>query len=253
MKYMSFNRSCSYACIADMVSDYGLDFTDALIVKEMKLAYLFHGDLKKKEYKSGAMLQGKIWFDLFLNKYGLEFVDELVHKNNIINYLNNLNRKAMLGLNLENGKHAMVFYSVNSGIYKFMNPHYNNGKEEDFIIFSQDELLERVDEEIQVGYLRSDKTTDIISNELYHDSINYLRNCYKDLVDFCNHPQTMSEIKSAKESLFAPLLLTILPILELEKEDDLVKGLKEVQVQYIAALKTNESNIRLADYMDLLI
>ena len=27
MKYMSFNRSCSYACLAYMIEDYDLDYT----------------------------------------------------------------------------------------------------------------------------------------------------------------------------------------------------------------------------------
>jgi len=41
MKYMTFNSSCSYAGVANMLAQYGIDTYDRTIAQKMKLPYLF--------------------------------------------------------------------------------------------------------------------------------------------------------------------------------------------------------------------
>lgn len=82
-----------------MIGDYGLDYIDKDIALEMKLAYLFYNDSKNNEYLSGAMLQGKRWFDLFLKRHSFEFVEDKYKKTAALSVIKNSNRKLMVGIN----------------------------------------------------------------------------------------------------------------------------------------------------------
>ena len=64
MKYMTFNSSCSYAGLANLLSFYGIDIEDRKIALEMDLPFLF--DCEDGCYVSGPMLQGEKWFNLYL-------------------------------------------------------------------------------------------------------------------------------------------------------------------------------------------
>lgn len=68
-KYMTFNSSCSYAGLANMLLRYGVDTQDREIARDMKLPFLFA--CEEDEYRAGPMLQGAQWFNLYLHPRGL--------------------------------------------------------------------------------------------------------------------------------------------------------------------------------------
>lgn len=76
VKYMHFNASCSYCALAEMLADLAIQTEDVQIAQEINLPWLFskEGDT----YLSGPMLQGKRWFDLWLNPRGLAFSESVV-------------------------------------------------------------------------------------------------------------------------------------------------------------------------------
>ena len=76
MKYMTFNSACSFAGIANMLEQYGVDVTDREIALGMKLPYLFAYD--EGAYVSGPMLQKEEWFNLYLNSIGFK-LDQIPH------------------------------------------------------------------------------------------------------------------------------------------------------------------------------
>ena len=55
VKYMTFNSSCSYAGVANLLSFYGIDTDDRTIALEMGLPFFF--DCEDGCYSSGPMLQ----------------------------------------------------------------------------------------------------------------------------------------------------------------------------------------------------
>lgn len=250
MKYMSFNRSCSYACLAYMIEDYDLDYTDKDIAIEMKLAYLFYNDTKNDEYLSGAMLQGKRWFDLFLNRHSYEFVENIYNKVDAITIIKNSVHKLMIGMNLKTGKHAVVYCPSEMQLFRFFNPHYENDGTADFFVFSKKELLDLLDDEVTIGYIIHNP--EIVSPELesYDHSIGYLDKYVVDIIEFCSVEHTMEEIMEVRESLFAGLLLSPIPLLEFENEDKLVDCLKKLQKSFISALQQNKQTIKLIEYLD---
>ena len=69
-KYMTFNSSCSYAGLANMLLRYGVDTQDREIARDMKLPFQFA--YEEDEYRAGPMLQGAQWFNLYLHPRGLE-------------------------------------------------------------------------------------------------------------------------------------------------------------------------------------
>ena len=247
---MSFNRSCSYTCLAYMLEDYDLDYTDENIAIEMKLAYLFYNEAKNNEYLSGAMLQGKRWFDLFLNRHSLEFVENKYNKVNAITLIKKSVRKLMVGVNLKTGKHAMIYCPSDMQLLRFFNPHYENDDSLDFLNFSENELLDLLDDEITIGYINHNPKIVAPEIELYVHSTEYLDKYVVDIIEFCSEIHTIKEITEVRESLFAGLLLSPIPLLEFEKENELVECLKKLQKGFISSLQQNKQTIKLIEYLD---
>ena len=212
MKYISFNRSCSYTCLAYMIGDYGLNYTDKDIALEMKLAYLFYHDSKNNEYLSGAMLQGKRWFDLFLNRHSFEFFEDKYKKIDALSVIMNSNRKLMVGINLKTGKHAMVYCPSETQLFRFFNPHYENDGAADFFVYSEQELLDLLDDEVTIGYINHNPIITVPELELYGHSKGYLDKYAVDIIKFCSVEHTLDEILEVKESMFAGLLLSPIPL-----------------------------------------
>lgn len=61
---MHFKASCSYAAIAAIMETYGVDTEDYKIALDIKLPWMFARE--DGEYRSGPMLQGGKWFNLWL-------------------------------------------------------------------------------------------------------------------------------------------------------------------------------------------
>ena len=57
MKYMTFNSSCSFAGVANMLESRGLDFQDYEVALGMELPYIVAKD--DGGYMAGSMLQEK--------------------------------------------------------------------------------------------------------------------------------------------------------------------------------------------------
>ena len=64
MKYMTFNSSCSFAGIANMLERMGYAYEDYQVAAGMELPYIVARD--NGGYIAGAMLQEKKYFDIFL-------------------------------------------------------------------------------------------------------------------------------------------------------------------------------------------
>ena len=85
MKYMTFNSSCSYAGIANMLERYGIETDDRSIAVAMNLPFLF--SYSNGVYLSGPMLQTAEWFDLYLNPIGYQLIEKAVSADGIDKYL----------------------------------------------------------------------------------------------------------------------------------------------------------------------
>ena len=68
MRYMTFNSSCSYAGVANMLEYHGILVTDRQIALDMDLPFLFSDE--GGVYAAGPMLQSAKWVELYLKPLG---------------------------------------------------------------------------------------------------------------------------------------------------------------------------------------
>lgn len=64
------------------------------------------------------MLQEDKYFNYYLQKLGLRFIENEFNREDALIFLRNLNNKAMLGLNI-NGMHAVIYCGTENGKYIF--------------------------------------------------------------------------------------------------------------------------------------
>lgn len=106
MKYMTFNNSCSFAGLANLLEVEGVETDDRSIVLDLYLPWIF---LKNQDsFISGSMIQGAYYFNLYLYKFGYSLYEQTSEKNELINIIKT-RENVMFGIRLENGqKHAVI-------------------------------------------------------------------------------------------------------------------------------------------------
>ena len=254
MKYMTFNRSCSYAGLANLLEEFEIHYEDHEIIKALNIPYLFIYNEQEDSYSAGAMIQSLPWFNYFLNTLGFNLIEEFFNPQQAINILNKSEKRYMVGiLNDENSnlKHAVIFECKEGAKYRFLNLKHKDSIEPDYIFFSEEELNEKLPEKFPMGYLI--KNNEIINFDAT-DQIKYsLENIekYKNrIIEFCSKKQEITEIVKVKDTLFAPLLLDILSMMELIGENTLANKIKYVQTSFLKAMNEKKT-VLLTDYFSI--
>lgn len=248
MKYMTFNSSCSYAGLANLLSFYGVDTEDRKIAVEMGLPYFF--DFKKGSFSAGPMLQGEKWFNIYLNPLGFTWKEQEIEKTKLCPMLRKMGY-AMLGVYVSNGnKHAVIFTGLKDDKFVFLDNKWEQTDEPDAFLLTENELLERVDDTVLIGHLIKAKRKPIYKNEVLRLSESTLMKLVDEIQTFCSEEKSMLELRSSMNTLFRPILLDGITMLELLGQSALGDKLRIVQRQYMRALKENKS-LRLEQYLDL--
>jgi len=253
---MTFNRSCSYAGIANLLEEYNFNYEDYEIIKALSIPYILEYDSKEKQYVAGAMIQFSHWFNYFLNSIGLCLTEDYFTPENAIKEFDKNIKKYMLGIILhENNnlkqKHAVIFENKENGKYKFLNPKRINSNETDYYIFTKEELIHKLPMNIKMGYLI--KTNKIIPINVLNHLLKSLQNIdeYRNiLIEYCSKEQDIKSLNIAKESLFATIFLDILAMMELIGENDLANKIKDIRTKYLNIMKENIS-LTLFDYISI--
>ncbi len=237
MKYMTFNSSCSYAGVANLLSFYGVDTEDRTIALEMGLPFLF--DCEDGRYVSGPMLQGAKWFNLYLKPVGYTMTEKEVNKERLCDYLRDL-QYAMLGIYVsEWNKHAVIYTGMRDSRFCMLNNKREQSEEPDALLFSEQELLRRVDEKVTVAFLNKSACETIETESMVRHSISVLRSLAKEIDGFCSKERSPTEIRSSMNTLFRAILLDGITMLDLIGEAQISRKLKIVQRQFMNAVKEN--------------
>lgn len=228
MKYMTFNSSCSYCCLANLLEFCGVDVEDRDIALQMGLPYLFSRDEEDGAYQAGAMLQGKHWFDRYLNSIGYEFIEEFVPKFSASDLATN-DAPCMMGLKTEFGKHAMIYTGQENGKYRFLNPHRIDDGQPDELLLTGDELMEALSDVNAIGRIERTGTIKAMDASDFERSLVCLRRCREDLHRFCGEHRTNGEVMAVVNSLFRPFAVDGLAMMELAGETGLTEELRLFQ------------------------
>ena len=248
MKYMTFNSSCSYAGIANLLSFYGIDTEDRTIALEMGLPFLF--DCEDGCYFSGPMLQSAKWFNLYLKTIGYTMTEKEVKKEQICEYLRDL-QVAMLGIYVsERNKHAVIYTGMRDGKFSMLNNKWEQSDEPDTLLFSEQELLRRVDETVTVAVLHKTACETVKIESMAKHSIAVLQSLAKEIAGFCSQEKSAMDIRLSMNTLFRAILLDGITMLDLIGETQINQKLKIVQGQFMNVVRENKP-LQLDQYLDM--
>ena len=238
MKYMTFNSSCSYAGLANLLSLYGTDTEDRKIALEMGLPFLF--DYENGCYFSGPMLQGEKCFNLYLKTVGYAMTEKEVNKEQLCIYLRDL-QYAMLGVYVSEGnKHAVIYTGMKDGKFCMLNNKWEQADVPDTLLLSEQELLQRVDETVMVAVLDKTACEPVKTESLMERSISVLQTLAQEIAGFCSREKSSVDIRSSMNTLFRAILLDGITMLDLIGETQISQKLKIVQGQFMNAVKENK-------------
>ncbi len=248
MKYMTFNSSCSYAGIANMLNQYGVDTNDREIALGMRLPYLLA--YSDGAYVSGPMLQKAEWYDIYLNSIGFTLIEKKVSADNVVDYLNE-QKTAMLGIKMENGgKHAVVYIGMEENQLVFLNNKWESEEAPEKIFMTADELQQKVETELVVATLHAVKETEICVLDKLENSLVVLQEMMMEIVELCNKDVTIEYLRSKLNTLFRPLFLDGITMLNLIGEVELAEAWREMQGDLLSALRQDANQvIRLSEYI----
>lgn len=250
MKYMTFNSSCSYAGVANMLEQYGVDMDDRAIAMGMKLPYLFtHED---GVYMAGPMLQSAEWFNLFLNSIGFEMCETEVPAEQVADYLKQ-QKTAMLGLQVdETSKHAVVYTGIQGEKLVFLNNKWEQDPGPVQLILSHEELLNRIGSSAMVATLQKISPQKIDQYSKFADSISVILQNLAEIKSVCSRRETVGALRSMLNTLFRPLLLDGISMLGLLDEVELADKFSLVQNSFLNALRQDpDTKVLLGDYISI--
>lgn len=233
MKYMHFKASCSYAALAAIMELNGVDTEDYKIALEIKLPWLFAKE--DGAYRSGPMLQGAKWFNLWLLPRGYRIVEKRIVREVLCDYLR-VHKPAMLGIQTPCGKHAVVFTEYD-GAYRFLNPTRENSGEPTELTFSEEELLAAVDQDPIVGVVIPTEPEPQSLTPYLRDSLCVIRENCAAIEAFAAEQHAPDDYFAVLNSLFRPLLLDGITMLELAGKPALAQEFTVLQQQFLSFLR----------------
>ena len=248
MKYMHMNSSCPYAGLANMLMLLGRDTEDYKIALDMDLASHIRYDEETGVFRSGFSLQEKEWFDLYLKPRGYSYRETCWDKEEV---LKNLRPGMMLGIFVEpERKRAVVCDAVEEGALTFLNNKWEQTEEAERLNFTPAELLERLPEQVTVGYIEPAKAETVDLRPVYAESLLTWKLLREKLRIFMEQTQTAKAMRGQLNVLFRALLLDGLTMAQLRKDEVLTEKLTALQGQFLGVLRQNIP-ARLADTVDM--
>lgn len=250
MKYMTFNSSCSYAGVANMLAQYGVDADDRSIAMGMQLPYLFSH--KDGVYLAGPMLQSAQWFNLYLHPIGFEMTEKNIPAEQVPEYLKQW-RTAMLGLQVdESEKHAVVYTGSHDGELVFLNNKWEHTDAPEQIKLTEEELIDQIGSSAMIATLKptSPKTVDLTSRLISSQAV--IRQNLEEIRELSSREEKVSVLRSKRNALFRPLLLDGITMLNLLQKTALACRFAALQASFVSVLKADPSKqIKLGDYLDI--
>ena len=250
MKYMTFNSSCSYAGIANMLEQYGVNTTDREIALGMKLPFLFVYD--DGAYVSGPMLQKAEWFDIYLNSIGFQLIEKKISADKVADYLKE-QKTAMLGKKMGNaGKHAIVYIRMEADELIFINNKWENEEAPSEMKFTEEEFREKIDSEVVVATLQQVNPAKVCIWEKLEESVSVLQANVLEIVELCKKEVSVGYLQSKLNTLFRPLFLDGITMLNLIGETEFAEEWKVMQGNLLSALRQDKNqSIQLSEYISI--
>lgn len=252
MKYQSFNNSCAYAGLANMLLDYAIDTEDFEIVKAANIPYIFRFNEKQVEFMAGSMFQGKKWFDYYLNSVGLEFIEVEIKREEVLDFFDKVSHKCMIGLKIMGtGKHAVIYMGKDNNRFKFLNNKREDSEEVEYYWYDSNELMMRLGDKISIGWIeRMDESISMDNSHELSMSLKDLERYRETVREFCCKEHDFSTLEKAKGTLFKAFFIEVFSMMEIIKETEIVNEIKKLRNDYITIMKLKSSAV-LAEHLSI--
>ena len=243
---MHFKASCSYAALANLLEMQGYDTEDTIIALEMELPKLFSKE--DGAFLSGPMLQGAKWFNLWLLPHGFTMMEASISKSSLCQELIS-GGPAMLGIRTPYGKHAVVFTGYD-GEFHFLNPTYKDSGEKTELLLDEGALLASVDSMAVVGCVQPALSQSVDLRPIKEESALILQENVDAIVRLAESVHPPEEYLAVLNTLFRPLLLDGITMMELAGKQDLADKLRSLQENLMGFLRGDRSG-KLCDALSL--
>lgn len=249
MKYITFNSACSYAGVANMLMQFGVDTDDRTIALDMGLPFLFSRE--EDGFAAGPMLQSARWFNLYLHPMGFHMEEEQIPASQVPDYIKK-ERTAMLGIRMEHGgKHALTYVGYSENGLRFLNNKWKQEDAVDSLILSEQELIGRIDDPCMVATLRKIKSARVDIETEMAQSINVLEENLLEIEKTAAIAQSAAALRGQLNTLFRPLLLDGITMLDLLGATDLHGKFTTIQQAFLAALRRDDPQLLLCEHISL--
>lgn len=233
-----------------MLAQHGFSTDDRSIALAMKLPFLF--SCENGCYLAGPMLQSADWFNLYLHPLGFHMRETDVPADRAAAFLRST-KTAMLGIDRGNGsKHAVVYTGCQSGLLTFINNKWRDEPSPEVFTFSEPEFLARIDPQIRVATLEriSPKGTSV--TQRLQESVSVIRQNLSAIESLCAKAETVGSLRSKLNTLFRPLLLDGITMLDLLGEHELAERFSSLQQELLTVLRQDENKaVVLSEYLSL--
>lgn len=226
-----------------------MDAKDRSIACTMKLPYLFA--VKDGMYMAGPMLQSAEWFNLYLHPLGFEMIEEKIPAAQVAEYLKK-QKTAMLGLQVEqNGKHAVVYVGTQGEKLLFVNNKWVQSDAPERIELAEEELLNQIMDHVMIATIRPIPPCAVDLTDRIHESQNVIRRNVREICELCKREESVGTLRAKMNTLFRPLLLDGITMLNLLCETELADRFSVLQASFLSVLKdVSNKRIKLGDYLN---
>lgn len=248
MKYMTFNSSCSYAGVANLLEERGVDVEDRELVCLGDIPYFFcrEGDA----FLAGPELQSKHWFDHCLRPQGYALAEREAEREEVPDILHACGCRCMLGLTAGGRKHAYVFEAHRDGKFHFINNKHRASDGPERTVLGEEELLAALEQRVMVASLapcareedRAGKCRDMAA------SLPALEE-YRACVDvYASASVAVQTLRGDMDRVFRAALLGLPAVLEIAGEGDLAARFAALMAPFMAAVR-QEGEVTLWDFV----
>lgn len=255
---MTFNNSCFFTALANLLEDFDIDIEDRDIIKDSYIPYIF--SFKDNVYHSGYSIQEADVLNDYLKQYILSFKEKKYttgsleeRKHNLIKELRKTKYRKIVSLKLYSNEewHATIFEEFRDSQFHFTNMRRNDDNRLTRISLTYDELFEKLADVVQYGYLERDTKFIVLNKKsIFNNSLSVLNSYMVALKEYVNNSYDIEKRIDSRDKLFKALLLNYLDISSLMCWNELHNDLKILQRQYLDSFKVKDV-IRLSDYMDV--
>lgn len=240
MKYQTFNSSCCYAGLANILDSFSFDVEDRDIAIGAELPYMLRFYSSQNSFLAGPMLQGSEWFDLYLRPRGLRFVERSFSAENAVKFLADSDTRIMLGVDTGNGeRQALVLDGLRGGRFHFISNKWKDSDGSERYMLTPAELYDRLPEEDNVlGWVEQSTRVSVDFLEKMYVTLENIQIYRSGLREFCSVPRDRLALQWAMQPLFRALFSDILCMMEMVGETRIVLMIRVLQKSLAAALNS---------------